>query len=236
MQRYFGVVKQGQISLCEDDIFHLTRVMRAKPGTEIEVVSEGKVLLCKTVSFNPLKIEIIREEKENNELPNEVILIASIIKGEHMDLVLQKATELGVNEIILLETERTIAKIKDESKLIRFRKILKEASEQSKRTKIPTLNKIIKVNDLDKIDADLKIIAYEANKGSSKTFSQLIKGVAPKDKIAVLIGPEGGFSLNEANYATKNGFIPVGLGKRILRAETATFYTLSVIGSILEGK
>lgn len=236
MQRYFGAVKQGQISLCEDDIFHLTRVMRAKPGTEIEVVSDGKVLLCKTVSFNPLKIELVRELNENNELPNKVILVASLIKGEHMDLVLQKATELGVSEIVLLETERTIVKIKDESKLNRFRKILKEASEQSKRLVIPTLEKVISINELKEINADVKLLAFEGEKGTSKSFVEQIKNVKPNESIAVVIGPEGGFSEKEVAKMNELGYTSVGLGKRILRAETASFYTLSVIGSILEGK
>lgn len=236
MQRYFGAVKQGQISLCEDDIFHLTRVMRAKPGTEIEVVSDGKVLLCKTVSFNPLKIELVRELNENNELPNKVILVASLIKGEHMDLVLQKATELGVSEIVLLETERTIVKIKDESKLNRFRKILKEASEQSKRLVIPTLEKVISISELKEINADVKLLAFEGEKGTSKSFVEQIKNVKPNESIAVVIGPEGGFSEKEVAKMNELGYTSVGLGKRILRAETASFYTLSVIGSILEGK
>lgn len=236
MQRYFGAVKQGQISLCEDDIFHLTRVMRAKPGTEIEVVSDGKVLLCKTVSFNPLKIELVRELNENNELPNKVILVASLIKGEHMDLVLQKATELGVSEIVLLETERTIVKIKDESKLNRFRKILKEASEQSKRLVIPTLEKVISINELKEINADVKLLAFEGEKGTSKSFVNQIQNVKPNESIAVVIGPEGGFSEKEVAKMNELGYTSVGLGKRILRAETASFYTLSVIGSILEGK
>lgn len=236
MQRYFGAVKQGQISLCEDDIFHLTRVMRAKPGTEIEVVSDGKVLLCKTVSFNPLKIELVRELNENNELPNKVILVASLIKGEHMDLVLQKATELGVSEIVLLETERTIVKIKDESKLNRFRKILKEASEQSKRLVIPTLEKVISINELNEINADVKLLAFEGEKGTSKSFVEQIKNVKPNESIAVVIGPEGGFSEKEVAKMNELGYTSVGLGKRILRAETASFYTFSVIGSILEGK
>lgn len=236
MQRYFGAVKQGQISLCEDDIFHLTRVMRAKPGTEIEVVSDGKVLLCKTVSFNPLKIELVRELNENNELPNKVILVASLIKGEHMDLVLQKATELGVSEIVLLETERTIVKIKDESKLNRFRKILKEASEQSKRLVIPTLEKVISINELKEINADVKLLAFEGEKGTSKSFVEQIKNIKLNGSIAVVIGPEGGFSEKEVLKMNELGYTSVGLGKRILRAETASFYTLSVIGSILEGK
>mgnify|MGYP003311649625 CR=1 FL=1 len=236
MQRYFGAVSHGVASLCEDDIFHLTRVMRAKPGTQIEVVSEGKVYLCETTSFSPLKIEVIQELQGNSELPSKVILVAALVKGEKMDLVLQKATELGVSEIVLLETERTIVKIKDESKLERFRKILKEASEQSKRTVIPTLNRVISINKLSEVNADVKMIAYENEKGSTNSFNKLVNSVKTGQSVAIVIGPEGGFSENEVEQANKLGFTSVGLGKRILRAETAVFYTLSVIANYLEGK
>lgn len=236
MQRYFGVLSQGKVSLCDDDIFHLTRVMRAKPGTEIEVVVNNKVLLCKTTCFNPLTIEVIKELDENNELPNKVILIASLVKGEKMDLILQKATELGVSEIVLLETERTIVKIKDDSKLERYRKILKEASEQSKRLVIPTLNKVISFNKLSSVDADIKMIAYEEEKGSSISFNKILNSIKPNQSVAIIIGPEGGFSEKEVKLANELGYASVGLGKRILRAETAVFYTLSVIANYLEGK
>ena len=239
MQRYFGAVKQGQVSLCEDDIFHLTRVMRAKPGTEIEVVADGKVLLCKTTCFNPLKIEIVREIEETSELPNKIILLASLVKGEKMDLVLQKATELGVDEIVLVETSRTVVKIKNEekaAKLERFNKILKEAAEQSRRCKIPTLDHIIKYEGIKEIEADVKMIAYEGEEGSSSSFRKQVEAIKPKQSVAILIGPEGGFDQKEVNYALDLGYNKISLGRRILRAETAAFYALSVIGNYLERK
>ena len=163
-------------------------------------------------------------------------MVAALVKGEKMDLVLQKATELGVSEIVLLETERTIAKIKDESKLGRFRKILKEAAEQSKRTRIPTLNKVLTINKLNEIKADVKLIAYKGEQGSSKSFNDELKALKPGKSVAIMIGPEGGFSEKEVQEANKLGFTSVGLGKRILRAETASFYALSVISNFVERK
>jgi len=237
MQRYFVRIVDNFAILSEDDVFHLTRVMRAKRGTEIEAVCDGSVYLARVEKLKPLQIPIIRKIRENNELSNNVILIAALVKGEKMDMVLQKATELGVSEIILLQTERTIVKIKKDDKQVkfeRFRKILKEAAEQSKRTKIPSLYRLITLEDLDTIEAKVRMIAYEQLEGSCASFNKVLDTIKPKDTIAVLIGPEGGFSESEVEIAMHFGYKPISLGRRILRAETASFYALSVIANHLE--
>jgi len=239
MQRYFGKVIGIQVLLEEDDIFHLTRVMRAKVGEKFEVVDDGFVYLCQVNRFKPLQIDVVKKLNENNELPNHVILIASLIKGEKMDLVLQKATELGVDEIVLLQSSRSIVKIKPdekEAKLQRFNKILKEAAEQSKRSKIPALDRIIKFNQLRDIEAEIKMIAYEGEEGPSTSFNKIVESIKPRQNVAILIGPEGGFEIEEVYQAEEFGFKKVSLGKRILRAETASFYALSVIANFLEKK
>lgn len=239
MQRYFGRKINNAVVLENDDQFHLLKVMRARKGEEIEVVADEKVFLCVIESIKPLKIVAKKQIKENNELPNYVILVASLLKGDKMDFVLQKATELGVSEIVLLTTDRTIVRLKghqNDLKLGRYSKILKEAAEQSKRTKIPFVNRIIDFSRIDEIDANVKLIAYEGVKGSSATLNSKIKSLKPGKRIAIIIGPEGGFSEGEVQYAKNNGFIPVGLGNRILRAETASIYALSVIANRLEDK
>ena len=239
MQRYFARTLGERVILNDDDVFHLTKVMRARRGDKIEVVSDGNVYLAEVNGLRPLDIFIVRKLKENNELSNNVILIASLIKGEKMDLVLQKATELGVSEIVLLQTERTVVKIKKddkEVKLTRFNKILKEAAEQSKRSKIPTLYRIITIDSLRTIDADVRMIAYEGMEGNTESFNKIIQSIKPKDKIAILIGPEGGFSDKEVELATHYGYKKISLGRRILRAETASLYALSVLSNYLERK
>ena len=239
MQRYFGKIIGRQVLLEDDDIFHLTRVMRAKVGEKIEVVNEGVVYLAQINRFKPLEIDVVRRLKENNELPNNVVLIASLLKGDKMDLVLQKATELGVSEIVLLETERTVVKFKKddrELKIERFNKILKEAAEQSRRSIIPHLFRIITFDQLRDIDANVKMIAYEEEAGATNSFNKIVDSIKPGQKVAVLIGPEGGFAEHEVEIAMHNGYKKVSLGKRILRAETASFYALSVIANRLEKK
>ena len=239
MQRYFGKIIGRQVLLEDDDIFHLTRVMRAKVGAKIEVVNEGVVYIAQINRFKPLEIDVIRRLKENNELPNNIILIASLLKGEKMDLVLQKATELGVSEVVLMQTERTIVKFKKdekELKLERFNKILKEAAEQSRRSIIPHLYRVIDFNHLNDVEADIKMIAYEGEEGPTNSFNKVIDSIKPGKKVAILIGPEGGFSEHEVDIATAYGYKKISLGKRILRAETAAFYALSVIANQLEKK
>ena len=239
MQRYFGKIIGRQVLLEDDDVFHLTRVMRAKVGDKIEVVNEGVVYVAQINRFKPLEIDVVRRLKENNELPNNVVLIASLLKGDKMDLVLQKATELGVSEIVLLETERTVVKFKKddrELKIERFNKILKEAAEQSRRSVIPHLFRIITFDQLRDIDANVKMIAYEEEAGATNSFNKIVDSIKPGQKVAVLIGPEGGFAEHEVEIAMHNGYKKVSLGKRILRAETASFYALSVIANRLEKK
>lgn len=239
MQRYFGQILTNQALLDDDDIFHLTKVMRARPGDQIEVVSNEKVFLCKINSIKPLDIGVVEQIKENHELKNQVILMAALIKGEKLDFLLQKATELGAGEIVLLQTERTIVKIKPvekELKLARYHRIVKEAAEQCKRSRIPLLYRILDMNRIDEVDADVKMIAYEEEHGSTESFNSIVKSIKDKQKVAIIIGPEGGFNRQEVDLAIDAGYKPVSLGKRILRAETASFYALSVIGNHLERK
>ena len=239
MQRYFGRKFNNMIVLDDDDKYHLLKVMRARRGEQIEVVADDIVYLSEIVSTKPLEIVAKKTLKENSELPNYIILLAALLKGDKMDLVLQKATELGVSEVVLLTTDRTIIKIKEQQndlKLGRYQKILKEAAQQSKRSRIPYIKNIISFDRIDEIDADLKIIAYEENKGSVSAFNKKIRNVKPGKRIAIIIGPEGGFTEGEVIYAKHHGFVPVGLGNRILRADTASIYALSVIANILEDK
>ena len=239
MQRYFGRVLSTQVVLSEDDVFHLTRVMRAKKGEQIEVVADGLVYLAEVKSLRPLQIDVVKKIRENNELPNQVTLIASLIKGEKMDFVLQKATELGVSEIVLLQTERTVVKFKRDDKQVklqRFNRILKEAAEQSKRSKIPALYRIIDLEHLKDVDAKVKMIAYEGMEGTTTYFNKIVNSIKPGQKVAIIIGPEGGFTEHEVEVAEKFGYKRVGLGRRILRAETASIYALSVIANFLESK
>ena len=236
MQRYFANINPDlTVKLSSDDEHHICHVMRMKKGDEIEVASEGKVFLCRIDSFNPLKVVVIHEIENDVEIKENITLLFALTKGDKTDLVLQKATELGVKNIALINTERTVVKYDNKDiakKCIRFEKIMKEASEQSHRLCVPKLLGIFDLKNLPKeAFSDLNYVAYEKDASQTETmFSNLEKGKS----ISILIGPEGGFSLQEIEMITKLGFIRTSLGKRILRAETAALYALSVIGYLLE--
>ena len=152
-----------------------------------------------------------------------------------MDLVIQKATELGVGEIILVQSERCIAKITKENKekkLLRFNKIALEASEQSKRTKVPLIDKVIDYKDISKFSFDHSFIAYEDE--GEISFKQKIENIKEGETIGIIIGSEGGFSKKEVEYAISNNYQSISLGKRILRSETAVFYALTCFSILLE--
>ena len=233
MQRYIAKLDENNnIILSENDIFHVEHVMRMKLHDEVEVLIDSEVYLCEVASFNPLKLDIIHKVDTYNELGVKIKLFYCIPKGDKIDLVLQKATELGVSEIYLVNSSRTIAKITKDNKkkkFERFNKIIKEAVEQSKRNCIPELVDVIDFKDVIKYNSDLNLIAYERCSDDVKDLKTLLQEFKGQT-ISVLIGAEGGFSKEEVEYVCDNGYKSVTLGKRILRSETAVFYFLSILG------
>ncbi len=231
MQRYF-LKKENNYSLTNDDIFHILKVMRMKIFDTFEIVNDKGVFLVKITSITPFLYDFVKEIEENNELNGYIRLLYCIPKGEKIDLVIQKAVELGVNEIVLINSSRSIAKIDNKNKakkFERFSKIIKEASEQSKRDKLLKLDEVIDFKEINKYKADFSFIAFEneSKNDEIKILSYLnnLKGKC----VNILIGPEGGFSMEEVEYAKINGFILTSLGKRILRSETACFSLISLL-------
>jgi 16S rRNA (uracil1498-N3)-methyltransferase len=237
MQRYFGEVFEGRAILSEGDVFHLTKVMRCQIGTEIEIVSDGRVFISRVEKVKPLSIKVLKQVREDHELSSDIILIMAPLKGDKTELVLQKATELGVHEIVLVHTLRTIVKFKTSdiiAKLSRYQRILKEAAEQSQRIFIPTISYLESFKKISSIRAHHKLLAYELQSGPTTALNKALKQIKKKERVAMIIGPEGGFSNEEVDEAKTIGYLPISLGKRILRAETASIYALSVIAHHLE--
>ena len=238
MQRYFASIdKDYFVHLNQDDEHHVLHVMRMKKGNEIEVVSNQKVFLCHIDETNPLKISVIHEIANDVEINEDMTLLFALTKGDKTDLVLQKATELGVKKVALIQSERTVVKYeaKDlEKKAVRFQKIMKEASEQSHRVIVPEFLGVFNLKQLPSFCfSDINYVAYE--KDASKV-EQSFMGLKKGKSVSIIIGPEGGFSEQEIEHLTKLGFIRTSLGKRILRAETAAIYALSVLGYLLENE
>lgn len=166
MQRYFANINpQQQVQLNSDDVHHLLHVMRNKKGDEIEVAAEGKAYLCRLERLSPLSIVVVNELDVDVELQEEITLLFALTKGDKIDLVIQKATELGVSKIALVESERTVVTYKEQDiakKLARFEKIIKEASEQSHRLIAPVLLGVFNLKSLpSQVMSDINYVAYE---------------------------------------------------------------------------
>lgn len=235
MQRYFAKLVNNQVVLDDGDVHHLLHVMRNKKGDEIEAVIDAKLYNCIIEETSPLSIKINYEIPGNNELPVDVTLFFALAKGDKIDLVIQKATEIGATKIVLVKTERCVVKLEEkniEHKLERFRKIAKEASEQCHRLVVPEVVGIVDIKNMPaSLLADVNLLAYEKVAGETKDILSLVN----KKSISVMIGPEGGFSEEEVKLLKdKYGFQLISLGKRILRTETAAIYALSVISCLLE--
>lgn len=236
MQRYFVTSNNNEIIFSTDDIFHISVVMRNKINDLIEIVLDSNVYLAKIISFKPFKVEIVSKIEENHELNGFIRLILCSLRGDKNEFVIQKAVELGVKEIIIVESTRSVSKILDkkDSKLVRYKKIIKEAKEQSKRTFDVNID-ILSFKDISNLKSDLSIIPYEATNESISNLGIILNEC--KDKIVnVIIGPEGGFTKSEVEYCLSLNYKEVSLGRRILRSETASLFILSLLSYNMETK
>ena len=234
MQRYFKDTDLDIFELSQDDSYHITKVMRNNIGDMIEVVIDKKLYICEIIDMNNLVTVKKKEEVEtDSELECSITIAQSLVKEQKMDLILQKSCELGVAEIIPINTTRSIVKLdkKETKKIDRWNKILKEASEQSKRVVIPKVNNILDIKDLTKLDYDIKILCTvnELSTSIKRVLSKDLKGA----KIILVIGPEGGFTDAEEKILIESGYISTSFGNRVLRTETASLYALSIINYIL---
>lgn len=236
MQRYFAEIINNEIRLGDDDVHHLLHVMRVRAKEEIEVVADGKLYSAIVKDVNPLKIVVNYEISSDSEIGKDVTLFFALAKGDKIDFVIQKATELGVTKIVLIKTERCVVKFDDKDfskKLVRYEKIAKEASEQCHRLRIPGIVGVIDINNIpQKYLSDVNLLAYEKEAGKTSLF---LKDYNKYNSVSIMIGPEGGFSEKEIQLLVdKYQFKTISLGKRILRTETAAVYALSVISYLLE--
>ncbi len=229
MQRYFCKEKiNNQIILYPDDYHHIKNVMRMNIGDLIEVVYNKKVYKCEIKNFDC--IEIIEEIKSYDE-DIEINLVIPLLKEQKMDFVLQKATELGVSKIIPFYATRSIVsniKEKEDKKIVRWSRICKEASEQSKRNTIPVITNIKRLNELN-IDG-VKLVCSTCEK--SENLKMFLQSQHKYDKITIVVGPEGGLTMEEELKLNEMGFKSITLGNRIMRVETVPIFILSILNYI----
>ena len=234
MQRYFVDIKNNNVIFKEDDIFHITKVMRMKLGDHIELVSEKKTYLGVISSINPLHVEIQEPILEDVELSKNVTLFFALAKSDKIEFVIQKATELGANKVVLFQGKRSIVKFSQDDfnrKKARYLSIAKEASEQCHRQYIPEIEYVGDIKGVKEHLSDLNLFAYELEAGKVTNLTEVVDKA---QSISIIIGPEGGFDESEAEFLKSLEFTPISLGKRILRCETAAVYALSVIAYLLD--
>jgi 16S rRNA (uracil1498-N3)-methyltransferase len=217
----------NQISITADKARYLASVLRCKAGDEL-VIFNGAGDCFKTKISKAGKKEVIADVLEkfpcNPESPVNITLVQSLLKGEKMDLVIQKTTELGVREIVPVVTERS--QLRETRKTVRWQKIAEEASRQSGRTVIPVVHEPVFFQDIF-IGNDLKGFIFYEEEGVRLSDS-VPSFIFHPSSLFIVIGPEGGFTKEEVELAKEKGLIAASLGKRILRAETAAIAAVTL--------
>ena len=248
MPRFFiraNQIEDGIVTLLGDDAHHISRSLRMAAGECITVCDMQKnEYECELTDFLPDRVlaKILETRKSDTEPPYYAHVFQALPKGDKLDSVIQKAVECGASEITTFESERCIVRAKGENeskKVERRQRITLEAAKQSGRGIVPAVNPTVSFAEMCRraADADIALFCYEGD-GTEPLPSALKKTVAKLDKenptIALIIGSEGGFSLAEAETICKMGILPVGLGKRILRTETAASFALACLVCELE--
>lgn len=243
MHRYFldePIQKEITINSTQPVYHHMVRVRRAKVGTKAEFVgSDQRLVIAEltALSAESAQVTVLDELEQSVELPANVTLIVSPVKNDRTDWFVQKATELGVNRIVLTKMSRTVVDWgkQKEKKLARLEKIALNAAEQSHRLKVPEIL-FMEYQEAIQTEKDFGLVAWEesAKEGEKATLLKVAESVNPGQRLAVLFGPEGGLSEEEIQALEEMAFRPAGLGPRILRAETAPLYTLAVLSSVWE--
>ena len=243
MYQFF--VEDAQISSTDvviegSDVNHIKNVLRMKCGEKIRISSaSGRNFYCTVadITGETVRAEIIEELEENTELPNKIYLFQGLPKSDKMELIIQKAVELGVYEIIPVAMKNCVAKLEDKkasSKIARWQEIAKSAAKQSKRSLIPTVQMPLsyKLAVQQAKELDVVLVPYENERGMQAT-REVIEAIQPGQSIGIFIGPEGGFDSAEIELVRADAHL-ISLGNRILRTETAGLATLAMLTYRLE--
>ena len=240
MPKFF--VKNNQIegiiiNIVGTDVNHIANVLRLKIDDKIHVCNEDNGINYKSkiieINKENVKCEILEEIASKSEANVHINILQGLPKAEKMELIIQKCTELGVKEITPVEMERCVVKLDGKSaikKQERWQKIAEVAAKQSGRDKIPNINNVTNIKNICNmiVDYDIVLVPYENEKNT--TLKEVLACLPKKDlKIAIVIGPEGGFEEKEIKMLEQNNCKIVTLGNRILRTETVAIAMTSVI-------
>ncbi len=215
------------VQLSKEDRKYLFTVMRAKAGDNITILNgKGKSFHAKIIDKGVL--EVLNESNTTIDTPYNLVLCQSLLKGEKMDFIIQKATEIGVSKIMLFTSERSIVKVT--SKLERWKKIAKEAAEQSVRLNVPEIEAVENFDNLLKI-VDNGILFWER---ATQPLIDVFLTLNISKPIFLIIGPEGGFTQKEVQLALNKGIGIASLGRRVIRSDTAAIVSLALISFLCD--
>ena len=242
MPRFFipssavGVRDDGSktVMICGEDALHIVRSLRMKAGEKLDVCDMTRreySCVIKEVG-ETVFADVVSEKDSDTEPPYTAVLYQALVKGDKFDTVVQKAVECGVTKIIPVLTDRCVVRLDKKGaakKAERWQRIALEAAKQCGRSIIPEIGELMTFKEAvdDAAKADIPLFCYEAERGY--TLSEALAGAKQQPEISVFIGSEGGFSVSEAEYAENHGLKSVGLGKRILRTETASSFVLACL-------
>lgn len=243
MYQFF--VSDAQISSVDvriegSDVNHIKNVLRMKCGEKIRISSDsGRNFYCglSEISDAFVRADILEELEENTELPNRIYLFQGLPKSDKMELIIQKAVELGVHEIVPVSMKNCVAKLDEKkaaSKIARWQEIAKSAAKQSKRSLIPEVQMPLsyKLAVQQAKELDVILVPYENERGMQAT-REVMESIQPGQSVGIFIGPEGGFDPSEIELIKENAHL-ISLGNRILRTETAGLATLAMLVYHLE--
>lgn len=234
-------VQGDEIVITGSDVNHIGNVLRMKAGEKLRVSdSAGRSYFCRINEIAPdmVRAGIEREDELGTELSNRIVLFQGLPKADKMELIIQKAVELGASEIIPVAMKNCVVKLDDKkaaAKVSRWQSIAESAAKQSKRTLIPTVQMPVSWKEaLNLAKAlDITLVPYENERGMQAT-REIIGDIGAKESIGIMIGPEGGFSdaeiaMVDEVHADCGSFHRISLGRRILRTETAGLATLAML-------
>jgi 16S rRNA (uracil1498-N3)-methyltransferase len=227
-------IEGGMLKIEGDEIRHIRKVLRLRVGDKITVFDgqsreyEGPIV---EESSTGVVVRIQNTHLSSKESPVEITLAQSLLKGEKMDFLIQKATELGIKEIIPFFSSRSVPRLEKSARLKRYQrweKIAVGASKQCGRAVIPKIEPIYEYAEMLKSASPdvLRLLLWERE---GTRLKKILEGVKEDRKIFFIVGPEGGLSQEEVEQAVEAGFTPIFLGERILRAETAPLSLLSIL-------
>ena len=246
MQRYFidQVIQSvgEKISVPKEQEHHMVKVMRMNIEECCEIVDENEQLyISKITQLSPFELTIVEHKEQNVELPIDVKIFVGLSKGDKLETIVQKATELGVHTIVPVELNRNMVKwTKDKSqkKIQRLQKIAHAAAEQSHRLHIPKVLELMTLKESVVLakQSTKALVAFEevAKQGEAAALVQSFTSLKEGDSIAFYFGPEGGFDVQEIEYLNSQEVYSCALGPRILRAETAPMYALAAVSYYFE--